>query len=204
MKPFDSQDLAQTLKRRFARAAEAATIAGRLDSEIARAESYNDGQAGHALYAAAALRHQVPRLRAHVLAAALMTQMDAGERAAVAMRTPRLRDLWQRMRTGVDGICLPTYKTDMRQVVLASEMASLAIAARKIATAKTYLPSDDFLPQVLRARNNRALLALQARPTALEKAYIREAQDFIALMEKTYPTIMGYMPAAAAPARPRL
>lgn len=203
MKPFDSQDLAQTLKRRFARAAEAATIAGRLDSEIARAEAFNGGQAGHALYAAAALRHQVPRLRAHVLAGAMMMQMDTGERAAIAMRTPRLRDLWQRLRGGVDGICLPTYKTDMRQVVLASETANLALAARKIKTAQTYLPSDEFLPLVLRARNNMALLALSARPTQLEKAYAGEAQGFIALMEKTYPTIMGYMP-AAQPARPRL
>ncbi len=197
---FAPHALSQTLKTAFAQAAHADAIAARLDAEADICARYGR-LPSVALYTANVLNTYLRNdLPPHVLHAALLTGLEAPH-AMAATKTAQTADLWQRFSDSVAGICLPTYADDLRQLVLAREIAHMHLISDTLDNAQSYVPPDRFSDLLHRSRNNIALLEHETQAQdKLARAYLNHASLFIARIEDEYPYLRRG--AAAAPAKP--
>lgn len=198
---FAPQTLSRTLKAAFNNVAESAAIASRLDAEADLSERYGR-LPGIALYTANVLNTYLrTELQPHVLHAALLTGLDAPQ----AMATPKSEktaDLWHRLNNSVAGVCLPTYAADLRQLVLAREIAEMHLISDTLDNAQSYVAPDRFRGLLHRCRNNVELLEFEAsKPGKLERAYLNHAALFVARIEQEYPYMRQSTP-VVKPLRP--
>ena len=184
---FAPQTLSRTLKAAFNDVAEATAIAARLNAEADLSERYGR-LPGVALYTANVLNTYLRAdLQPHVLHAALLMGVE-GPQAMATPKTQDTADLWQRLTDSVQGVCLPTYAVDLRQLVLAREIAEMHLISDTLDNAQTYIAPDRFSDLLHRSRNNMALLEHEAaKPGKLERAYLNHAALFIARIEDEYP-----------------
>lgn len=198
---FAPHTLSRTLKAGFNDVAEATAIAARLDAEADLSERYGR-LPGIALYTANVL-HTYLRgdLQAHVLHAALLMGVEAPH----AMATPKSEqtaDLWQRLNNSIEGVCLPTYAADLRQLVLAREIAEMHLIGDTLDNAQSYVAPERFSSLLHRSRNNVELLEHEAvKPGKLERAYLNHAALFVARIEQEYPYLRQTVP-VVKPLRP--
>lgn len=198
---FAPHTLSRTLKAAFNDVAEAAMIASRLDAEADLSERYGR-LPGIALYTANVLNTYLRAdLSPHVLHAALLMGVDAPQ----AMATPKsdkTADLWQRLNNSVAGVCLPTYAADLRQLVLAREIAEMHLISDTLDNAQSYVAPDRFSGLMHRSRNNVELLEREAStPGKLERAYLNHAALFVTRIDQEYPYMRQSAP-VVKPLRP--
>lgn len=184
---FAPQTLSQNLKTAFADVAHASAIAARLEAEADLCARYGR-LPGVALYTANVLNTYLrASLSPHMLHAALLMGLEAPH-AVATPKTDETADLWQRLNDSVHGICLPTYADDLRQLVLAREIAEMHMVSDTLDNAQSYVSPDRFLDLMHRSRNNIALIEHQfEKPGKIERAYLNHAALFIARIEDEYP-----------------